>query len=368
MRAVLFLLVLAGLSFVGYRYWMPGAEAAGPETPANQPSAGDFEFGGAAPDEPGRIPEPRAGTRGEPQAAPESEGDPEMGPARAQAASFAKLGAEGRWLEAAAATGGRNDFAFEQSGRSALEQLIRDCAKASPEDATLHASAVLDVLTCGRPYLADMAVRELFARLYQAQQDALGRSLVGRRGTWRSRSTEIRKGDALLKIARRMTRDLGVPISVGLLQLVNEIQDPASIRAGKTLRVPTDRMHVTVERSTHTLKLFVGPILLRIYPVGLGKQGTGTPAAEFVVRDLLRDPQWTDPVSKRVYQPGEPGNALGGYFIRLRHPQHEGYGIHGTDEQDSIGRSESLGCIRMRDGDIDELFSLMAEKVKVQVR
>jgi hypothetical protein len=291
-----------------------------------------------------------------------------MGPARAQAASFAKLGAEGRWLEAAAATGGRNDFAFEQSGRSALEQLIRDCAKASPEDATLHASAVLDVLTCGRPYLADMAVRELFARLYQAQQDALGRSLVGRRGTWRSRSTEIRKGDALLKIARRMTRDLGVPISVGLLQLVNEIQDPASIRAGKTLR-GADGSHA---RNGRTLDPH-SQALRRPDPAshlsgGLGQAGDGDASRRVRRPRSSPGPSVDRPGQQARLPAGEPGNALGGYFIRLRHPQHEGYGIHGTDEQDSIGRSESLGCIRMRDGDIDELFSLMAEKVKVQVR
>jgi hypothetical protein len=35
------------------------------------------------------------------------------------------------------------------------------------------------------------------------------------------------------------------------------------------------------------------------------------------------------------------------------------YGIHGTNEPDSIGKDESLGCIRMAQDDLEELYDLV---------
>jgi hypothetical protein len=38
----------------------------------------------------------------------------------------------------------------------------------------------------------------------------------------------------------------------------------------------------------------------------------------------------------------------------------KGYGIHGTNRPASIGRNASHGCIRLRNRDVEALFSLMA--------
>jgi lipoprotein-anchoring transpeptidase ErfK/SrfK len=37
------------------------------------------------------------------------------------------------------------------------------------------------------------------------------------------------------------------------------------------------------------------------------------------------------------------------------------YGIHSTNDQTSIGGAQSLGCIRLADGDIDLVYSLLYE-------
>ena len=37
----------------------------------------------------------------------------------------------------------------------------------------------------------------------------------------------------------------------------------------------------------------------------------------------------------------------------------KGYGIHGTNNQRSIGHNVSHGCIRMRKADVEELFELV---------
>ncbi|MEO7650260.1 MAG: L,D-transpeptidase [Bryobacteraceae bacterium] len=36
-----------------------------------------------------------------------------------------------------------------------------------------------------------------------------------------------------------------------------------------------------------------------------------------------------------------------------------GFGIHGTNNQKSVGHNVSHGCIRMRKADVEELFSLV---------
>jgi hypothetical protein len=38
---------------------------------------------------------------------------------------------------------------------------------------------------------------------------------------------------------------------------------------------------------------------------------------------------------------------------------YKGYGIHGTNMPNSIGRAASHGCIRMRNQDVEELFELV---------
>jgi hypothetical protein len=38
---------------------------------------------------------------------------------------------------------------------------------------------------------------------------------------------------------------------------------------------------------------------------------------------------------------------------------YKGYGIHGTNMPNSIGKAASHGCIRMRNHDVEELFELV---------
>jgi lipoprotein-anchoring transpeptidase ErfK/SrfK len=38
---------------------------------------------------------------------------------------------------------------------------------------------------------------------------------------------------------------------------------------------------------------------------------------------------------------------------------YKGYGIHGTNNQGSIGHNVSHGCIRMRKADVEQLFEIV---------
>lgn len=72
-------------------------------------------------------------------------------------------------------------------------------------------------------------------------------------------------------------------------------------------------------------------------------------------------------IINRVYHPtyypsdGEPippgpDNPVGTRWLGLGFP---GYGIHGTNQPDSIGRAVSAGCIRMHNRDVEELTELV---------
>jgi lipoprotein-anchoring transpeptidase ErfK/SrfK len=37
----------------------------------------------------------------------------------------------------------------------------------------------------------------------------------------------------------------------------------------------------------------------------------------------------------------------------------DGYGLHGTDEPESIGQSASHGCVRLRNEDIETLYRIV---------
>ena len=46
----------------------------------------------------------------------------------------------------------------------------------------------------------------------------------------------------------------------------------------------------------------------------------------------------------------------------------KGYGIHGTNAPGSIGRAASHGCIRLRNRDVERLFTMLRIGDRVQIR
>ena len=59
---------------------------------------------------------------------------------------------------------------------------------------------------------------------------------------------------------------------------------------------------------------------------------------------------------------------LGEYFIKFGHDQYSGFGAHGTPLPETIGTMSSMGCIRMFDADIAELFKILPRGAEVAVR
>ena len=60
----------------------------------------------------------------------------------------------------------------------------------------------------------------------------------------------------------------------------------------------------------------------------------------------------------------DPSNPLGEHWIDLG----DSYGIHGTIDPESIGQARSRGCIRMKNEDVAEVFSLLSEGSEIVIR
>lgn len=99
---------------------------------------------------------------------------------------------------------------------------------------------------------------------------------------------------------------------------------------GKRLDINT-----TMRRLHH----YEGCRLLREYPVAVGKPSTPTPPGNYKV------------INKVMH----PGGVLGTRWMGLSIPGGN-YGIHGTNNPASIGTAASLGCVRMYNHHVEELF------------
>lgn len=182
---------------------------------------------------------------------------------------------------------------------------------------------------------------------------------------------KVQSGDSLSRIAAR--RELATHWK--LIARVNQIADPSKIRLGQTLKLVRGPFHAIVNKSDHRIDIYHGPptnpeswIYIRSFDVGLGT-ADGTPVGDFVVSaNKLENPGWVNPRDAREqYDPNDPDNPIGEYWIGLtgvgEYADLTSYGLHGTIDPDSIGGDESMGCVRLADGDIDIVYELLTEHI-----
>jgi lipoprotein-anchoring transpeptidase ErfK/SrfK len=192
--------------------------------------------------------------------------------------------------------------------------------------------------------------------LYVAPRDA--RAIFGVKAV---RSIRARLGQALDEAAVRhgLDAELRAPT-------------PGRVVEGKITRVvpkvTTAKLrrlypaYVSIDRSTHKLRLFRALRLVRTYPVAVGRAGFETPSGLRHVQYKSKNPSWTAPnrpwaypYQGQTFPPGDSRNPLRAWFIALG----DGIGIHGTAEEWSVGSNASHGCIRMHASDVSRLAPLL---------
>ncbi|MBN1342469.1 MAG: L,D-transpeptidase family protein [Phycisphaerae bacterium] len=169
----------------------------------------------------------------------------------------------------------------------------------------------------------------------------------------------VQKGDNLRKIAKEFK------ITDDLIAKMNNLSSKSMIRQGARLKVARGPFNAVVYKREHTLDVFLDDVLVRSYKVGLGEHDS-TPTGTWRVKNKLKNPTYYPPRGGKIVHAEDPNNPLGEHWIGLEGVAGEAkgqerYGIHGTNEPDSIGKNASLGCVRMHNEDVAELYTLLVE-------
>ncbi|MHC4429113.1 MAG: L,D-transpeptidase family protein [Planctomycetota bacterium] len=188
-----------------------------------------------------------------------------------------------------------------------------------------------------------------------------------------SRRYVVGPGDQLGGIVRQEA----LAVDWRFIMRVNRMVSERSLRVGQRLKLVTGPFHAIVDKSDFRLDLYLGSgadrVFVASFPVGLG-QFDQTPVGRFRVRprSKLINPQWTHPHTGQRYSSDDPANPIGERWIGLVGDDEAtrdmlGYGIHGTIEPESIGRSESMGCIRMLPDDVALVYEVLTERTSTVV-
>jgi len=140
------------------------------------------------------------------------------------------------------------------------------------------------------------------------------------------------------------------------------------------IEIPTSRVacnaepvRLEISRNRHCATLYCGEVSLKTFPVAVGRPGWETPLGSFQVIEMIRDPAWKHPLTREVFEPGAAGNELGHYWIGFWTDGKTSIGFHGTPHPESVGKSVSHGCVRMRENDVQELFVQVNVGTRVSV-
>ncbi|WDE95459.1 L,D-transpeptidase [Lentisphaera profundi] len=174
----------------------------------------------------------------------------------------------------------------------------------------------------------------------------------------RKQSHKVKNGQSLWDFAAENT-------TIRAVQVSNKIPIESSvIHINQILTFFGGNWEIKASKNHFTLQLLLDRKLFRYYKIGIGKDNR-TPVGVFMIKGKKREPSW------KGYPFGHPENVLGSRWMRLTKisdGSNEGYGIHGTSEPESIGTASSLGCIRMKNEDVEELFNFIPDnKIKVTI-
>lgn len=165
---------------------------------------------------------------------------------------------------------------------------------------------------------------------------------------------EVVSGDSLGKLAKKYNT------TIELIKISNSLKSDI-IRIGQKLRIWNATFNIFVDKSQNILMLKTGDKVVKVYNVSTGSNNS-TPVGEFTITTKLTDPVWFN--RGVVVPPESPENVLGSRWLGFDLP---GYGIHGTVEPETIGSQVTAGCVRMRNEEVEELYSIIPYGTKVVV-
>lgn len=179
--------------------------------------------------------------------------------------------------------------------------------------------------------------------------------------------------------------DLGDTYSLGYSQLVaaNPGVDAWLPGTGTDILLPTRYILPDAPRSGVVInlpeyRLYYYPKdkkTVYTFPLGIGREGWGSPLGNTKIVGKVKDPTWIPPASIRAEHakdgdilpavvPAGPDNPLGPYKMQLGF---SGYLIHGSNQKFGVGTRTSHGCFRMLNPDVTFLFGILPMGTNVNI-
>jgi hypothetical protein len=194
------------------------------------------------------------------------------------------------------------------------------------------------------------------------------------------------------EVLNNLERSEKLHVPAQLIAKINGIADPSKLRAGTTIKLIRGPFHAVVYKKAFRMDLFLTEpttgrlIFVRRFAICTGAGGS-TPTGKWRVappqtgNGALKGGKtihttWAPPPASGLpstpitwSDPPKNGYRLGknGYWIPLEGIEdnaltvYDGYAIHDTCDQASIGKEDSLGCIRLGDADIEFVYSTLYE-------
>lgn len=127
--------------------------------------------------------------------------------------------------------------------------------------------------------------------------------------------------------------------------------------------VNTVKRWILINIPARSLRLYENNNCVAMYPVGVGRIETKTPAGFYKIVEKIENPTWVDPGDTSVAISSGPDNPLGYRWLGIG----GNYGIHGTNKPSSVGHYVSNGCVRMVEADVEKLFDKVDVGTEVQI-
>ncbi|NHN78910.1 L,D-transpeptidase family protein [Azotobacter chroococcum] len=179
--------------------------------------------------------------------------------------------------------------------------------------------------------------------------------------------------------------DIGQANDIGYLEMVaaNPGVDPWLPGGGTEVLLPTryilppgPREGIVINLAEYRMYYFPkDQNVVHTFPLGIGREGWGSPIAETRITGKIKDPAWYPPKSIReehaadgdplpTVVPAGPDNPLGPFKFTLGL---SGYLIHGSNKKFGIGMRVSHGCFRMLNHNVLQLASMVPVGTTVRI-
>ncbi len=214
---------------------------------------------------------------------------------------------------------------------------------------------LIDAQKQAKALIPDAVSEEQRLKLARLLREIRFELLFSKKQTDTSERYEVKSDDTLGKIAKKYNT------TIELIRKTNKIKKNV-VWTGMKLKVEKVPFSIEISIPKNVLWLKQGEHYVKKYRVSTGEKGN-TPTGNVKIANKVINPSWY--YNDQIYPPGDPKNGLGTRWMGF---DLKGYGIHGTIEPEKIGKPASLGCVRMRNEDVEELFDLVPVGTPVIIR